>query len=124
MRFLRHNQFLLLTVAVLVFASVMVIRQFLANQSAHTDRREDLIVLHERGETKAEAWLYQRLIQELPSLSDRSLVDDLERTSALVDTRKTDLDNLLWKYYVSVKKEVERRAQRRLERIIAQSGKP
>src|SRR5439155_8607454 len=68
MRFLRQNQYLLVFVGVLILSSVLVIRQFMANQSAHIDRREDFILLHDRDEKKACAWLYQRLIQELPAL--------------------------------------------------------
>ena len=101
----------------------MVVRQFLANQSAHSERREDLILLHDRGEAKATAWLYQRLIQELPGLSERSLVEDLARTGMVIDPKKPELDNLVWKYYVSVKKELQRRADHRIERVIAKAQK-
>jgi len=48
MRFLRQNQYVLLFMAVVVFSSVMVVRQFMANQSVHSERREDLILLQER----------------------------------------------------------------------------
>src|SRR5215467_7312532 len=124
MRFLRQNRFVLLFLAVLIFSSVMVVRQFMANQSAHIDRREDFILLHDRNEKKACAWLYQRLIQELPGLSDRALMDDVVRTSLLVDPKKPDLENLVWKYYVSVNKEFQRRAQARLSRVIAKAENP
>jgi cell division protein FtsL len=123
MRFLRQNQYVLLFLAVLVFSSVMVVRQFLANQSAHSERREDLILLQERGDTKTSAWLYQRLIQELPELSERSLVEDLARTALLVDPKKPELENLVWKYYVSVKKELQRRAEHRIDRVVAKAQK-
>jgi len=121
MRFLRQNQYLLVFLGVLILSSVLVIRQFMANQSAHIDRREDFILLHDRDEKKACAWLYQRLIQELPALSDRSLMDDLVRTSLLVDPKKIDLENLVWKYHISVKKEFQRRAESRLSRVIAKA---
>ena len=121
MRFIRQNQYPLLVLAVLILSSVLVVRQFLANQSAHIDRREDFILLHQRGETKACAHLYQRLIQELPDLGDRSLIEDVVRTSLVVDTKKPDLENLVWKYYVSVNKEFQRRADSRLNQVIAQA---
>ena len=124
MRLLRQNQYPLLVLAVLILSSVLVIRQFIANQSAHIDRREDFILLHSRDEKKACAWLYQRLIQELPGLSDRSLMDDVVRTSLLVDPKKPDLENLVWKYYVSVNKEFQRRAESRLSQVIAKAEKP
>jgi len=123
MRFFRQNQYVLLFLAVLVFSSVMVINQFVANQSAHSQRREDFITLQERGDTKTSAWLYQRLIQELPGLSERSLVEDLSRTSMLVDPKKPEVESLVWKYFVSVKKELQRRADRRIDQVIARAQK-
>ena len=45
MQFLRRNQHFLLTLAVLVLASVLVVNQFLARQSAHAQRLEDFILL-------------------------------------------------------------------------------
>ena len=123
MRLLRQNQYPLLVLAVLILSSVLVVRQFVANQSAHIDRREDFILLSNRDEKKACAWLYQRLIQELPSLSDRSLIDDVVRTSLLIDPKKPDLENLVWKYYISVNKEFQRRAEARLSRVIAKAEK-
>ena len=124
MRFLRRNQYLLCFLGVLVLSCVMVLWQFMANQSAHVQRREDFILLHDRAEKKACERLYQLLIQELPDLSDRSLVDDLERTSLLVDPKTPDLDNLVWKYYVSVKNELQKRAERRVERALKEAGEP
>ena len=123
MRFLRRNQYLLCFLGVLVLSCVMVLRQFMVNQSAHVQRREDFILLHDRAETKACERLYQLLIQELPDLSERSLVDDLERTSLLVDPKTPDLDNLVWKYYVSVKNELRTRAERRVARALERAEK-
>lgn len=118
MRFLRRHQYLLLFLGVLVFSSVMVIRQFLANQSAHVELREDFLLLCERGETKVSDELYQALIQALASLDEKSLVDDLQRTRLLVDPQTPDKNNLVWKYYVSVKNELRRRSEQRLARIL------
>lgn len=123
MRFLRRHQFLLCFLAVLVFCCVMVLRQYLANQTAHVQRREDFLLLHERGQNKACQRLYGRLIQELPGLSERSLVEDLQRTTLLVDPKSPDHDDLLWKYYVSVKKELEWRAEPRLARALDEADK-
>ena len=114
MQFLRRHQFLLCFLAVLVFACVMVIRQFAANQSAHIETREDFIFLMERGEFEPAAHLYQELIQELPDLNEKSLVDDLQRTAMLVDPKAPDAESLIFKYQVSVKKELDRRSEQRL----------
>src|SRR5512140_1772199 len=102
MRFLRRHQYLLCFLGVLVFSCVMVLRQFLANQSAHVELREDFLLLEERGEAKACDALYQQLIQALATLDDRSLVDDLQRTKLLVDPQHPDKNSPVWKYYASV----------------------
>jgi len=121
MRFLRRYQYLLCFMGLVVVASVLVINQFMANASAHIKLREDFILLHDEGKAEACDELYQKLIQNLDRLDERTLVDDLQRTSLLVDPKAPDLDNLVWKYYVSVKKEVQQRAERRVAAAL-QSG--
>jgi len=123
MRFLRRHQYLLCFLAVLVFSSVMVIRQVTNNQSAHVELREDFSLLHERGEAKPEERLYQLLIQELPRLNEKALVDDLQRTVMLVDPKTPQLDNLVWKYQVSVKNELAHRSQQRLARALQEAAR-
>jgi cell division protein FtsL len=123
MKFLRRNQYLLCFLAVLVCASVLVVRQFLANQSAHVELREDFILLHDRGEAADCDDLYQRLIQELATLDEKALVDDFERTSLLADSKSPDPQNLVWRYHVSVKKELEKRSEQRLARILGRGQK-
>ena len=100
----------------------MVLRQFLANQSAHVELREDFLLLHERGEAKACDAFYQQLIQALAKLDEKSLVDDLQRTRPLVDPKTHDVENPVWKYYVSVKNELQRRSEQRLARVLGRSG--
>jgi hypothetical protein len=114
MQFLRRNRFALLTLAVLVFASVMVVQQYLDGQAAHTQRVEDFLQLHERGELKSCAHRYQVLIQELPRLNDRALVQDLQRTAMFVDLKTPGSDSLVWKYHVSVNNELKQRSHKRL----------
>jgi hypothetical protein len=121
MRFLRRRQYLLCFLSVLVCASVLVIRQFQLNQSAHIELREDFLLLHDRGEAKACDAFYQQLIQALASLDEKNLVDDLQRTRLLVDPKTPDVENLVWKYYVSVNNELQRRSEQRLKRILANS---
>lgn len=99
----------------------MMLRQFLASQSAHVELREDFLLLHERGEAKACDAFYQELIQALARLDEKSLVDDLQRTRLLVDPNTRDMENLVWKYYISVKRELERRSELRLARILGRS---
>lgn len=116
MRFLRRHQYLLIFLAVLFFSCVMVMRQMARNQAGHVELREDFILLHERGEAKAEERLYQMLVQKLPQLDEKALVDDLQRTAMLVDAKTPQLDNLVWKYQVSVKNELQKRSEQRLSR--------
>ena len=123
MRFLRRHQYLLCFVAVLLFSSVMVVRQVIHNQSAHVELREDFILLHDRGNAEPEARLYQLLIQQLPGLNEKSLVEDLQRTAMLVDPKTPQLDNLVWKYQVSVKNELARRSESRLARALQEAAR-
>src|SRR5204863_1623229 len=123
MQFLRRHQFLLCFMGVLVLCSVMVIRQFLANQSAHVELREDFILLANRGDGKSAEHLYQLLILKLPDLNERSLVEDLERTAMLVDPKAPDAQNLIWKYQTSVEKEIQRRSERRIGRALERAEK-
>ena len=123
MRFLRRNQYLLCFAAVLVFASVMVLRQFMANEAAHVQMREDFLLLQERGETKASERFYQLLIQQLPGLGDNILVDDLERTAMFVDPKTPESKSLIWKYHVSVRNELQKRSERRLAGALEEAQK-
>ena len=124
MRFLLRYQYLLCFLGVLVLACVMVVNQFLTNQAAHVKLREDFIVLHEQGQTAACDEFYQQLIRDLVDLDERSLVDDLQRTSLLVDPKSHDVENPVWKYHVSVKKEVQQRAERRLAAVLESEEEP
>jgi hypothetical protein len=122
MQFLRRHQFLLCFMGVLVLSCVLVVRQFLANQSAHVEAREDFILLVERGQADPARHLYQVLIQELPDLSEKSLVDDLQRTSMLIDPKTPEPENLIWKYHVSLKNEITRRSEQRLARVLERAA--
>jgi hypothetical protein len=125
MRFLRRYQYLLCFMGILVLASILVVHQFMANESAHIKLRENFILLHDEGKAQACDEVYQQLIQNLERLDERALVDDLQRTSLLVDARTQDVDNLVWKYHVSVKKEVQQRAERRVaDALQADDGNP
>lgn len=118
MRFLKRHKFFLVFVAVLVFCSVMVIRQYLANQWQHVDLREDFILLHDQGHPRADARLYQMLIQQLPSLPNRALIADEQRFKLLFIPHKPPPEDLLWKYYVSVQNELHRRLNERVVRAL------
>ena len=122
MRFLRRYQSLVLAVAVLLFCSVMVVRQYILNQAAHVELREDFLLLHERGNSKETERLYQMLVQDLPSLNTRGLVEDLQRTTMFLDPAKPQPDNFIWKYHQSVKNEMFRRAESRAAHAIKRAS--
>jgi len=122
MRFLRRNQSLILSLAVMIFCSVMVVRQYLANQTAHLELREDFLLLLERGHGRESEHLFQMLVQDLPKLNTRSLVEDLQRTTLLVDRAKPEPESLLWKYQQSVKNEMFRRADARAARALKRAA--
>jgi hypothetical protein len=107
-----------------MLASTMVTRQLLANQAAHVEQREDFILLHERGNKEWCERYYQRLIQELPELTVKALADDLQRTTLLVDADAPDLESLVWKYHVGVRKELQRRSDQRLARLASDAQTP
>jgi hypothetical protein len=84
--------------------------------------REDFVVLYQRGYVKPSERLYQLLIQSLPDLSEKSLLDDFQRTAMLVDTNKPQPDSLIWKYHVSLRNELNHRADKRVAQLLEKSG--
>jgi hypothetical protein len=121
MRFVRRNIYLLLFCAVLFLSSILVVHQYVSNLSAHTERREDFIALHEMGHAKPAEHLYQVLIQTFPKLSDSALWQDVDRTAMLVDAKTPQPESLVWKYHVSLKNELARRTQQRIRRVVERS---
>ena len=118
MRFLKRHKHGLGFMAVLLLCSLLVQWQIIENRSTHVRMREDFILLHERGHVKLTERLYQRLVQSLPEQSDESLLADFQRTAALVDTNKPQLENLLWKYHITVRNEANQRAEKRVAHLI------
>jgi hypothetical protein len=116
MRFLIRNQYLLLTLAVFMLGLILAQRQFAQQEVGHIERREDFLALHERGQKKDSEHLYQVLIQELPHLTLRNLADDLQRTAWVMGEKKLNPEDLVSKYHVSIRNELNRRAEQRLPR--------
>lgn len=122
MRFVRHNKFFLVFLASLILCSVLVIRQYLVNEWKHDDLREDFILLHDQGQAKGVERLYQMLVQELPNLPDHALIADQQRLAVLFLAQKPPPEDLLWKYYVSVQKELQRRTDDRVANALKHAG--
>jgi hypothetical protein len=118
MRFLRQYRFALLFLLLLVFCSVMVIRQFSFKQTHHVEVREAFILLYTRGYTNEANRLYQRLLRECSDMANRQLLDDFQRTLLLVDPSAKQPENLIWRYHWTVSNELERRSESSLQRAL------
>ena len=118
MRFLRQYRFALLFLLLLVFCSIMVIRQFSFKQSHHVEVREAFILLYTRGYTNEANRLYQRLLRESSDLPNRQLSDDFQRTLQVVDPSAKQPENLIWRYHWTVSNELERRSESTLQRAL------
>ncbi|HTD68700.1 MAG TPA: hypothetical protein VK846_19435 [Candidatus Limnocylindria bacterium] len=120
MRFVRQYRFVLLFFLLLIFCSVMVLRQIGLKQSKHVEIREALILLQTRNETNEARRLFDKLVMEVPQytgkLSNKQLLDDFQRTLLLVDPYSTQTNNLIWRYHWTVSNELDRRAESSLER--------
>jgi hypothetical protein len=111
MRFLRQYRFILLFFVLLIFCSVMVLRQLRAPESKHVEIRDAFILLHTRGYTNEARRLYQRLLRDLPELKDRQLMDDFQRTLLFTDPYSQQTNNLIWNYHWTVSNELDRREE-------------
>jgi hypothetical protein len=124
MRFLRQHKFTLLFLAVLVFCSVMVIRQMEWTRSRkelrHVELREAMILLQTGGYTNEAGKLYYRVWADLAKLSDKQLVEDWQRAVVLIDPSLHHSlhqpSNTIYQFYWDVRKEMERRADSHIER--------
>jgi hypothetical protein len=111
MKLFRRFRYPLLFLAVLLFCSVMIVRQFRSNQSRHTERREAFILLFVKGYRVEAEQLYHRLLDEVPALSNRQLLDDFQRTLQVVNAvEKNESGNLIYNYHWAVSKQMEIRA--------------
>lgn len=111
MQFLQRNRFTLIFVVLLVVCSVLVVRQVVANQTRHLEVREAFILLHAKGHLPQAQRLYERLIKDLEADALASLQQDYQRASTLVDPARPQPDNLVWRYYLSVGNELEKRSE-------------
>ena len=118
MRFLRQFRFVLSFLLLLVFCSVMVIRQHNLRQSKRVELREAFVLLYTRGYTNQAQRLYQRLLRDLHTLSNKQLIEDFQRTLLLVDPSAHQPQNLIWKYHWTVCNELEGRSESTLQRAL------
>jgi hypothetical protein len=112
----RRNRFILGFLGLLVFCSVMVIRQFQANQSRHVELREAFILLYTKGYRLESERLYQKLLNDGEKLSNKVLLDDFQRTLMLVDPTSSQPTNLIYNYHWYVSHQLDIRSESTLER--------
>lgn len=118
MRFFSQHRFFFLFLGLLVFCSLMVVRQFNVNRSRHVELREAFILLQTRGYTNQALRLYERLLAEIPEEPNRILLDDFQRTLMIVDPGTERPNNLIWKYHWTVSNEMEKRSPSTLRRAL------
>jgi len=118
MYFLQKYRYAWLFLGMLVFCSIMVIRQYRLNEDRRVELREAFILLHSRGYTNEAQRLFQKLLADVPHLTDRQLVDDMQRTMNLVDPSIPNENNLIWKYHWTVSNEMEKRSESSLRRAL------
>jgi hypothetical protein len=116
--FLKQHRFTWLFLGVLVFCSVMVVREFEARRTRHADLLEAFILLHTRGYTNQATWLYERLLSELEELSNKELMNDFQRTLMVVDPSGSYPENLVWRYHWTVSEKLENRSEETLMRAL------
>ena len=118
MTFVRRFRIPLAFGILLVFCSVMVVRQFQKNPERHIELREAFILLEAKGYRPQAQKLYQKLIRELETLPNTALLDDYNRTLALIDPVGQEQDNLIWRYHWTVSNEMDQRSHGALGRAL------
>lgn len=118
MHFLRQHKFVLSFLALLVFCSVMVIRQLDAKKSRHVELREAMILLQTGGYTNQADRIYLRLLGDLERLPNKDLIEDWQRTVILIDPGANQPANSIWRYYWTVRNEMERRGEDAIQRAL------
>jgi hypothetical protein len=122
MRFVRRYRFVVLLFALLIVCGVMAARQYLANQAKHVEMREAFILLYSKGYRPEAERLYNRLMLDLEDLSDKSLMEDYQRTLMLVDPLAQQRDNPVWRYHWTLSNELEKRSVGALKRALKLAG--
>ena len=118
MRLLRQYHFVWTFLAVLIFCSVMVLRQFSLNQKDHNNLREAFILLHSKGYTNQAERLYYRLLVDVERVPHRVLFDDFQRTMMLVEPDVPQPKNMVWKYHWTVSNELAKRSPKAFARAL------
>ena len=127
MRFLRQYRFIVVFFLLLIFCTVMWVRQMNLRESKHVEMREAFILLFMRNYTNEARHLFDKLVMEVPkytgTLSDKEVLDDFQRTLLLVDPYSNQTNNLIWRYHWMLSEELDKRSVDLLERAHKLAGK-
>jgi hypothetical protein len=118
MRMVRRYRSLLLFVVFFVVCSVLVIRQFTANEARHVELREAFILLYSKGYQPEAKQLFQRLVGEVDGLSNTLMWNDYQRTLTLINPMHDEPDNLIWAYHWTISNELEKRSESSLQKAL------
>src|SRR6267142_416417 len=102
----------------LVALSVLVIQKVYSRESRHAEIREAFILLYTRGYTNEANRLYEKLLRDLNSLSNKQVIDDFQRTLLLVDPSSCQPSNLIWKYHWTISNQLEIRSESTLKQAL------
>jgi len=108
----------------LVALSVLLIQKAYSRQSRHSEIREAFILLYMRGYTNEANRLYEKLLRDLPSLSNKQVIDDFQRTLLLVDPSSSQPNNLIWKYHWTISNQLEIRSESTLKQALKIAEEP
>lgn len=123
MRYARERSLVFASAAVIFVSAVMVVQQVIHNQSRHAEMREAFIYFHSKGYHAEAQRLYTRMVLNLQDEPTRHLIDDLQRTSSIAPTNQSASTNILVRFHVSIRKELEKRfEQEYLDRGKVQAG--
>jgi hypothetical protein len=114
MKLLRRYQYILFFVGVLALCSYEVLRQMADNDEKHADKRDTFIRLCAKGRVDEAQALYVDLIGALEKESTQCLLADKRRASIFAADATPSRDDLVWRYYCSVTKELEKRQKQHL----------
>jgi len=115
---MRRYKFVLLFLALVVFCSAMVVRQFEQNQTKHIELREAFILLWSKGYTDRAQRLYDRLLRDLQDESAQIIFLDYQRTLQLIDPTASHPENLIWRYHKTLSNELDSRNKAILARAL------
>lgn len=116
MQFVRQHKFVLSFLLLLVFCSIMVIRQLDARKSRHIELLDAMILLQTGGYTNEAERIYLRLLKDLDKLPTWALTEDWRKTVTLIDPDSPQTSNTIWKYHWTVRKQMEIRAESTIQR--------